>query len=296
MKECILCPRRCHALRTEGKVGYCGMTTDIYIARAALHYWEEPCISGEEGSGTVFFTGCTLQCVFCQNYRIAEKRIGKKVTIQQLSEIFLNLMRQGANNINLVTPTHYVPQIADALRKAKQMGLQIPVVYNTSGYECVETLKLLEGLIDIYLPDFKYMDGLLAEKYSHANDYFEIAARALEEMVRQIPKAEFSENGLMKKGVIVRHLVLPGSKTDSKKILKYLYHTYRNQIWISLMNQYTPVRTLSEIPVLNRRVTKREYETVVNYMLECGIENGYIQEGGTQKESFIPDFNFEGIE
>ena len=299
--KCNLCPRNCFVDREDGKIGYCGQTDKVRIARAALHMWEEPCISGKEGSGTVFFCGCPLRCIFCQNHRIAlgkEKsgeKIGKEVSVNRLKEIFLELQEIGANNINLVTGTHYIPQIVDALKVAKEEGLKIPIVYNTSGYEKLESLKLLEGLVDIYLPDMKYVSKEISKEYSNASDYFEVASKALEEMVRQVGEAEFDSRGYMAKGVIVRHLVLPGNTKDSKAVLDYLWNTYGNRIYISIMNQYTPMEQIKNHPLLNRKVTKREYSKVVNYALSLGWENAFIQEGETAMESFIPGFNGAGV-
>ena len=298
---CNLCPRHCLVDREEGIPGYCGQTDKIYVARAALHMWEEPCISGKEGSGTVFFCGCTLRCIFCQNHKIAlgrernGEKIGKEISIERLKEIFLELQEQGANNINLVTGTHYIPQIVTALKLAKKEGLHIPIVYNTSGYEKVESLYMLDGLVDIYLPDMKYVSKELSKEYSHAENYFEAASKALEEMVRQVGEPEFEKNGYMKKGVIVRHMVLPGSTKDSKAVLDYLWNTYGNRIYISIMNQYTPMEQIKNHPLLRRKVTKREYSKVVNYALSLGWENGFIQEGETARESFIPGFNGTGV-
>lgn len=288
-----MCPRGCHVKRQDGERGYCGMTQDIVIARAALHFWEEPCISGSKGSGAVFFTGCPLRCVFCQNHKIAIRKVGKAVSIERLVEIFFELKEKGANNINLVTPTHYVPQLCDALKYAKKKGLDIPIVYNTGSYERVETLRMLEGLVDVYLPDCKYKSSELSDKYSNAPDYFEIADAALEEMVRQVGEPDFDADGMIKKGVIVRHMVLPGCTKDSKDVLKHLYSKYGNSIYISIMNQYTPVGELIKYPELKRKVTKREYDKVIDYAIDIGIENGFIQEGDTAKESFIPDFSDE---
>lgn len=289
LKQCVLCPRQCHVDRTKNS-GYCGEKAVVRVARASLHMWEEPCISGETGSGTVFFSGCPLKCVFCQNRSIALGSKGKELTSLQLSELFLLLQKKGANNINLVTPTHFVPQIAEALRGAKTEGLMIPVVYNTSSYECVETLRLLDGLIDIYLPDLKYHDRELSAKYSNASDYFIKAAQAINEMVRQTGKAVF-EDELMQRGVIVRHMVMPGCTKDSKAIIKYLYDTYGDDIYISIMNQYTPPKDMKNFPEIDRKVTRREYDRVIDYAVELGIENAFIQEGDTAKESFIPDFD-----
>ena len=272
------------------------MPQDIFLARAALHMWEEPCISGKEGSGTVFFSGCSMKCVFCQNRDIAIGDIGKKITVERLAEIFLELQQQGANNINLVTPTHYIPAIIEALRLAKGNGLVLPIVYNTSGYEKVESLRLLDGLVDIYLPDMKYYSAELSMRYSNAGDYFEVASLALAEMVRQTGAPLF-EKDLMKRGVIVRHMILPGNTRDSKKILDYLLQTYGNQIYISLMSQYTPMQQMKGFEEIQRRVTRREYEKVVNYAVDCGLENGFFQEGNCAKDSFIPDFHaYTGVE
>ena len=292
--KCSLCPRMCNIDR-EVTTGYCGVKNTLRVARAALHFWEEPCISGEEGSGAVFFTGCNLRCVFCQNYQIARAEQGKEITVERLAEIFLELQEQKANNINLVTATHYVPQVVEALKMAKEKGLYIPVVYNCGGYETVETLKLLEGLVDIYLPDFKYVDSERAKRYSRAEDYPEVAKAALAEMVRQQPKAEFDERGIMKKGVIVRHLMLPGGIKDSKAVVNYLYETYGDQIYISLMNQYTPLPHVADYPEIDRKLKKFEYDRLVDYAISLGVENGFIHEGETAKESFIPAFTNEGV-
>lgn len=295
-KRCGLCPRDCRVDRTQGERGYCGQTAELYVARAALHQWEEPCLSGTIGSGTVFFTGCPLGCVFCQNLEIAAGNVGKKISVKRLAEIFLELQEQGAHNINLVTATHFVPQIAEALSLAKQNRLQIPIVYNTSSYEYVSTLRLLEGLVDIYLPDLKYRNEEWSLRYSHAADYFFYASKAIAEMVRQVGKPVFSEeDGLMKRGVIVRHLALPGKEEDSKEVIRYLYETYGEQIYISIMNQFTPMPGLREYPELNRVLTEQEYSRIVDYAIRLGVEQGYIQEGETAKESFIPSFDCEGI-
>ena len=271
------------------------------FARAALHYWEEPGISGEEGSGTVFFTGCTLRCVFCQNREISfiencAKEIGTEVSIDRLVEIYFELKEKGANNINLVTPTHYLPSIKESIIKARARGFDLPFVYNTSGYERVESLKELDGLIDIYLPDMKYYDNSLAIKYSNAKNYREIASAAIREMYRQVGNCEFDDNGIMKKGVMVRHLILPGHTSDSKEVIKYLYNEYHDNIYISIMNQYTPIsRNLINFSEIDRKITEGEYDEVVDFAIEIGVENGYIQEGETVGESFIPAFDGEGV-
>lgn len=297
LTDCTLCPRNCHVDRLSGISGYCGQTASIVAARAALHYWEEPCLSGENGSGAVFFSGCNMRCVFCQNYHIAHSQTGKEISPERLADIFLELQEKKAHNINLVTPTHYVPQIIYALERAKSRGLSIPVVYNTSGYEKVDTLKALEGLIDIYLPDLKYHDSRLSRKYSNAPDYFAVASAAIREMVRQTGTPVFinGEDSLMLKGVIVRHLLLPGCENDSRYLLQYLHATYGNRIYISIMNQYTPLPQIASFPELNRKITDEEYEAMVDYAIEIGIENGFIQEGETASESFIPSFDCEGV-
>ena len=295
MKECRVCPRNCSADRLSDQKGFCKAGAEIILARAALHMWEEPCISGKEGSGAVFFSGCSLGCKFCQNGQISRGQTGKKVTADRLADIFLELQQQKANNINLVTAGHFLPQVAEAIEKSRNRGLQIPVVYNSSGYEKSEMLKLLEGLVDIYLPDFKYMDPELAEKYSYARDYPEVAREALKEMVRQTGTPEFDRQGIMKKGVIVRHLLLPGHVKDSRRVLEYLLSTYGKEIYISLMNQYTPMPAMKDDPRLSRKVTDREYQRLIDYGIQLGLENGFIQEGETAKESFIPEFNGEGI-
>lgn len=296
MQECCLCPRNCKVNRRKGQRGYCQETGELVVARAALHMWEETCISGKEGSGTVFFSGCNMGCVFCQNYSIARSKVGKPISVKRLARIFLELQEQGANNINLVTPTHYVPQIIEALDMAKQEGLRLPIVYNTSGYEKTETIQMLKGYVDIYLPDFKYMEEELAKKYSHAPDYPAYAKEALEEMVSQVGSPKFDEKtGRMKRGVIVRHLVLPGHVKNAKAVIRYLYETYGERIMISIMNQYTPMEQVKDDPLLARKVTKREYERVVDYAMELGVECGFIQEGEVASESFIPEFDGEGV-
>lgn len=293
---CTLCPRNCNADRENGETGYCGESADLRVSRAALHYWEEPFISGKSGSGTVFFTGCPLKCVFCQNQSIANGSIGKSISVDRLAEIFLELQDKGACNINLVTPTHFIPQIAKALEKSKNHGLQIPIVFNTGGYEKAETLKLLDGLVDIYLPDLKYYSSKFSSKYSNAPDYFEIATQAIAEMYRQVGTPILDpDTELMKRGIIVRHLLLPRHLADSKKVVNYLHDTYQDTIYISIMSQYTPMRIFPDMPELSRRVTRNEYRMLIDYCIQLGIENAFIQEGDTASESFIPPFDCEGI-
>lgn len=293
---CSLCPRSCKVNRNQGQLGFCGASSKVKIARAALHEWEEPCLSGTKGSGTVFFSCCTLKCIFCQNYLISTEQFGKEISIDQLSTIFLRLQQEGAHNINLVTPTHYVPQIIKALTLAKQKGLIIPIVYNSSGYETKETIQSLKGLIDIYLPDMKYASNALSTTLSKAPNYFHYAKEALAEMVKQVGPPLFDDQGMLKKGVIVRHLLLPDQLEEAKTIVSYLYETYQDDIFISLMNQYTPLEQVQQISSLNHTVKQEEYDELINYALDLGVNNAYIQEGETQKVSFIPSFQLEGID
>lgn len=294
-ENCLLCPRKCDINRRTGQTGVCGVSSEIKVARAALHYWEEPCISGKRGSGAVFFSGCSLHCVFCQNREISDGKEGKVISKARLSDIFMELAGKGANNINLVTPGQYIPDIVWAVNDAKSRGMKLPIIYNTSGYENVTELKLLEDIVDVYLPDFKYMDSTLSARYSRAKDYPSVAKQALSEMVRQQPDVVIDDaTGLIQKGVIVRQLLLPGHVNDAKAVLKYLYDTYHDHVYISMMSQFTPI-ALKDYPEINRTVTKREYERLVNYALEIGITNAFIQEGDVAKDSFIPAFDCEGV-
>ncbi|OUP50633.1 radical SAM protein [Lachnoclostridium sp. An181] len=295
-QSCVICPRNCRVDRTAGQKGFCGMSDRLVAARAALHMWEEPCISGTKGSGTVFFSGCSMGCVYCQNQKIAKAEIGKQISVSRLARIFCNLQDQGAANINLVTPGHFVYQVLEALKLAKQKGLDIPIVYNSSGYEKAETIRILEGYVDVYLPDFKYWEKESARRYSSAPDYRAYAIESLKEMVRQAGKPVFDGDGYMRRGVIVRHLVLPGHVEEAKKIIRYLYETYGDDIYISIMNQYTPLSWVEDYPEINRKLTEEEYEAVVDAAIDLGVENGFVQEGETAKESFIPDFALQGIE
>lgn len=294
-ENCLLCPRKCGINRRTGQTGVCGVSSEIKVARAALHYWEEPCISGKRGSGAVFFSGCSLHCVFCQNREISDGKEGKVISKERLSDIFIELADKGANNINLVTPGQYIPDIVWAVNDAKSRGMKLPIIYNTSGYENVTELKLLEGIVDVYLPDFKYMDSTLSARYSRAKDYPSVAKQALSEMVRQQPEVVIDDaTGLIQKGVIVRQLLLPGHVNDAKAVLKYLYDTYHDHVYISMMSQFTPI-ALKDYPEINRTVTRREYERLVDYALEIGITNAFIQEGDVAKDSFIPAFDCEGV-
>lgn len=291
----MLCMRACHTDRTI-RAGRCGMKATPKAARAALHMWEEPCISGKEGSGAVFFSGCTLQCVFCQNREIALGLAGQEIPEERLPELFLSLEKQGANNINLVTPTQFVPSLVRQIPRAREAGLTVPVVYNTGSYETAETIRALKGLVDIYLPDLKYRDSALSARYSHAPDYFPAACAAIAEMVSQTGPPVFDRRGMMIRGTIVRHMILPGHTKDSKEILAYLHGTYGDLIYISIMNQYTPMPGIeTSYPELARWVTRREYERVLDYAISLGITQAYVQEGETAKESFIPAFDGEGL-
>ncbi len=296
LSSCTLCPRNCKVNRDADQLGYCKMPGKIFAARAALHMWEEPCISGNTGSGTIFFSGCNLRCVFCQNHDIALGNVGMEISSERLSEIYLELQEKGAANINLVTPTHYIPQIADSLGRAKAAGLSIPIVYNTGGYEKIESLKMLEGLIDIYLPDCKYFSSELSARFSNASNYFEVNKAALAEMFRQVGTPIFdSETGMMTKGMIIRHLCLPGQAKDSKKIIHYLHDTFGDDVYLSIMNQYTPLPHVSHIPELSRKLTPEEYERIVNYCIRLGVNNAFIQEDDVAEESFIPPFTYQGL-
>ena len=288
LKRCMLCPRKCGVNRYIEK-GFCGATNKIKLAYYSLHMWEEPIISGDNGSGTIFFSNCNLRCLYCQNKKISIDGYGKLISNKRLSEIMLELQSKGAHNINLVTPTHYVPNIISVLKKIKNKELKIPVVYNTSSYESIGTIVACRNLVDIYLADLRYFDDKLGEKYSMCSNYFETATMAIDEMYRQVGKYELN-NGLLKKGLIVRVLILPGHIEDSKKIIEYLYRTYGDNIFISIMNQYTPINTC-KYSNLNRKLTDEEYDSVVDYALSLGITNAFIQEGETQDESFIPNFN-----
>ncbi|MBO5733968.1 MAG: radical SAM protein [Clostridia bacterium] len=296
MTNCRLCPRECGVDRTKEKRGFCGADDKIICARASLHHWEEPCLSGEKGSGTVFFSGCNMGCVFCQNKEISHGGKGFLVSGERLCEIFFELKEKGAHNINLVTAGHFLPQVLEAVKMAKVQGIGIPFVYNSSGYEKVEALKRCQGLIDIYLPDFKYMNSVLARNYSKAPDYPQVAKQAISEMVRQKPACKFSDNGIMTEGVIVRHLMLPKELLESKSIIKYLYETYSDNIYISIMSQYTPVGISPKFHKLQSTVAESDYDELVDFAIDLGVENAFVQEGEAASESFIPDFSGQGIE
>lgn len=294
LEKCDLCPRHCLVNRKIKQLGYCKAPYSIKTALAKLYYYEEPPISGTNGSGTIFFSNCNLNCLFCQNFEISHQGFGKEITIERFKDICLELQNKGAHNINLVTPTSYVPQIVEGLKLAKQNGLIIPIVYNTNAYENIETIKLLDGLIDIYLPDLKYYSNDLSIKYSNADNYFNIASMAIKEMYKQVGKPRFDNNGIIKKGVIVRHLILPNHLEDTKTILEYLYKTYHNNIYISIMNQYTPIKKL-KYENLNHELDNFSYNEIINYAYNLGIRKAFVQEEETQEKSFIPLFNNEGV-
>ena len=293
-QNCTLCPRKCGVDRENAR-GICGESNILRVARASLHMWEEPCLSGNVGSGTVFFTGCNLGCIYCQNYNITHEHHGKEITTERLAEIFLELQEKGAANINLVTAVHFTPHIIQALDIARKNGLKLPIVYNSSGYERPETLKMLDGYIDIYLPDYKYFDPVLAKKFSFAPDYPSAVREALREMFRQVGTPVFDADGMMKKGMIVRHLVLPAHTADSMNVLCDLHETFGDDIYISIMSQYTPCRTFEDTPELSRKLTRYEYKKVTDFAEKLGIVNGFLQSGDAAKESFIPDFDERGV-
>lgn len=295
LENCTLCPRNCNVNRIKGEKGFCHSESNLRVARAALHYWEEPCISGDNGSGAVFFSGCTLKCVFCQNNAISRGVTGKEISVERLCEIFFELKEKGANNINLVTGDHYIPAIKEAILLSKKNGFDLPFIFNCSGYEKAEQIKLLDGVIDVYLPDMKYFSDDLSMRYSNAKNYFQMAKSAVAEMYRQCPEVIFDDNGIIKKGVIIRHLVLPGCVDDSKKVISYLYETYGDNVILSIMNQYTPVNGAKLPGELNRKLTTEEYDEVIDFAVDIGVENAYVQEDGTVSESFIPAFDNEGV-
>ena len=295
LSNCHLCPRNCGVNRLIGEKGFCGAGKDVKIARVSLHYFEEPCISGKNGSGTVFFSNCSLRCVFCQNHKISQSTIGKEISIDRLSDIFLELQNKNAHNINLVTPTHYAVQIKEAIEKAKSKGLNIPIVYNSSGYETTSTIKLLKNSIDVYIPDFKYFNNKYALKYSSAPNYFNYAKESINEMISQVGQAKFNEEGLITKGVIIRHMMLPGLLFDSKKIIDYISKNFGDIVYLSIMNQYTPMHNASEYAEINKTLNPKHYDALISYALNKGITKGFIQEEGTSSEEFVPEFDLRGV-
>lgn len=292
LTKCKICPHECNINRNEGKIGRCKSKDKVKIALYSTHDFEEPCISGKKGSGTVFFSNCNLNCIFCQNYEISQEGKGKEIEIEELAEIFLKQQKRKVENINLVTPTSYVPQIIEAIKIAKNKGLNIPIVYNTNGYEKVETLRMLEGYIDIYLPDLKYYYNELAKKYSKIDNYFEIATKTLKEMQRQVGSSIFDENGIMKKGMIIRHLVLPNNIENSKKVLKWIKENMEDDTYISIMAQYFPTYKAKGNNELNRKLTKTEWEEIEKYIEKLEIKNGYIQELGDHEEEYVPKWEY----
>lgn len=294
LEKCEICPRKCGINRLNGQIGYCKAGLNIKAAKAMLHQWEEPCISCGKGSGAVFFSYCNLSCVFCQNSDISQYGTGREISIQRLVEIYLELQDKGANNINLVSPTHYIPQVIKSISIAKRNGLIIPVIYNSNGYENVKTLKLLEGIVDVYLPDIKYYSDKYSVKYSNARDYFLYASRAVLEMYRQVG-APVLENGLIKRGLVIRHLLLPGLLSESKKILDWIAANLPNKVFISLMSQYVPMHKAPDFPEINKHVSSRSYEWLVDYALSLGLENGFMQEYNSADAIYTPKFDLYGI-
>ena len=290
LEKCEICPHKCKVNRTNNQVGRCKSKNTVKVAKASVHNFEEPCISKINGSGTVFFSNCNLNCVFCQNYEISQQGLGKEITIKELSEVFLKLQNENVNNINLVTPTSYAPQIVEAIKIAKSKGLKIPIVYNTNSYENVETLKLLEGYIDIYLPDLKYAENNLGKQYSNINNYFEIATKAIKEMYRQVGNIEFDENGIAKKGIIIRHLVMPNHVENSKKVLQWIKDNMPDDIFVSVMNQYFPTYKAKEFKDINRKLTNREMKKIEEFIYSLNFKNGYIQDTEKNEQQYVPNW------
>ena len=293
--SCKLCPRECGINRNDGHTGFCGQTALIKAGRASLHFWEEPCICDENGSGAVFFSGCSLRCSYCQNFELSRGKQGIEVSEEKLAEIYIRLQEEGANNINLVTPEHFAPHIRQSVLLARKRGLILPVILNSSGYVNEVCLEILRDVIDIFLVDFKYMDDKLSHNYSIAKDYPQVAKNALRKMVECAPELIYNEKGILQKGVIVRHLCLPGHDENSKNVLEYVYKTYGRNVLISIMRQYTPIRENKDYPNLNRALSDDEYEEILDFCIDMGIEEAFIQEGEAASESFIPNFDGYGI-
>ena len=301
LDKCELCPRACKVNRLNGELGFCKASDKVKVALVSTHYFEEPCISGElgenqKGSGTIFFSNCNLRCMFCQNYEISHKGKGVEITTDRLAEIMIEQQERGVNNINLVTPTIYVYQIIEAIKKAKAMGLHIPIVYNTCAYETVETIKMLDGLIDIYLPDLKYFADNIAIKYSMAPHYFENASEVIKEMQRQVGENVFDENGIMQKGMIIRHLILPNHLQNTKHVLKWIKENLPEGTYVSVMAQYFPTYKAKEDESISRKINQKEYDEIEAYLSELDLENGYIQELGKHEEEYVPNFDLSNIE
>ena len=291
LEKCTICPHNCKVNRIAGNIGRCKCSSEVKIALSSLHMFEEPCISGELGSGTIFFSNCNLNCIYCQNYEISQLGKGKEITIEDLAKIFINQQQKGAHNINLVTPTMYVYQIIEAIKIAKANGLNIPIIYNSNGYENIETIKLLNGYIDVYLPDLKYFSNELSIKYSNVNNYFFHATNAICEMYNQVGNAAFNKDGLIQKGIIIRHLILPNHIQNTKNILKWISQNLPKDIYISIMAQYFPTYKAKEDNLINRKLTNKEYKEVLNYLYSLDLKNGYIQELGNHEEEYVPNFN-----
>lgn len=292
LEKCAICPRNCGINRLNNQIGRCKSKDTVKVALYSTHNFEEPCISGKKGSGTVFFSNCNMNCVFCQNYEISQQGKGKEISIEELADIFIKQQEKDVENINLVTPTSYVPQIIEAIKIARKNGLRLPIVYNTNGYEKVETLKMLEGYVDIYLPDFKYSDNELGKRLSKVDNYFEIVTEALKEMYRQTGKAVFNAEGIMQKGMIIRHLVLPNHILNSRRVLKWINENMHD-VYVSVMAQYFPTYKAKEIDDINRKLTKEEYEQIEKYLYRLDLENGYIQELGEHEEEYVPHWEFD---
>ena len=292
LDKCEICPRKCEVNRNNNQIGWCKSTDRVKIGLYSIHNFEEPCISGDKGSGTVFFSNCTMNCIFCQNYEISQLGKGKEISIEELANIFIKQQEKGVHNINLVTPTSYVYQIIEAIKIAKAKGLNIPIVYNTNGYENIETIKALNGYVDVYLPDLKYAEEKLAIEYSGAKNYFEIATKAIKEMIKQVGNIKLNEDGIIQKGFIIRHLVLPNHIENSKKVLLWIKQNLPNDIYVSIMAQYFPTYKAKENQKLNRKLTKKEWEQIEKYVEEIDIENGFIQELGDHEEEYVPKWEF----
>ena len=290
LKQCKICPHNCNVNRLNGKIGRCKCADKIKIALASVHNYEEPCISGINGSGTIFFSNCNMNCIYCQNYEISQLGKGKEISIKELADIFINQQEKGVNNINLVTPTMYAFQIIEAIKLAKKNGLIIPIIYNTNGYEKIETLKALQGYIDVYLPDLKYYSNKLSIKYSKVNNYFSVATEAIKEMYRQVGTPKFNEDGIIQRGIIIRHLVLPNHIQNSKNILKWIKENMPQDVYVSIMAQYFPTYKAKEDELLNRKLTKKEYKEIENFLYNLDLKNGYIQELREHEEEYVPDF------
>lgn len=294
-EKCTLCPRMCKVNRNKNLRGFCGETSTLRMGRASLHMWEEPCISGERGSGTVFFAGCNLKCCYCQNYKLSRGQEGVELGEKSPVDIFLDLQKQGAHNINLVTGEHFAPHIREAVLSARKRGLEIPVILNSSGYVTEQTLEYLKDVIDIYLVDFKYMNSVISENYSMAQDYPQVVKTALEKMYNLAGNPVLDENGILRKGIIVRHLCLPEHADDSKEIIRYIYNRYGENVLLSIMSQYTPFGNCEKYPELTRKLTSQEYDEIIDFCIDLGIENAFVQEEEAASESFIPEFDGKGV-